>query len=92
MKKSIKLTALILLSALFSCNPNHKPLKYEYTKKVIIAKRISNGSFLVAFNDGEYVNIGFGWYSCVKVGDTVVFKHYEDRPVYGYNIENPCKN
>ncbi len=92
MKKSIKLTTLILLSTLFSCRQHTGTVKYQYTKKVIIAKRISDRAYLVAFNDGEYVNIGFGWYSCVQVGDTVVFKHNEDRPIYGYDMENPCKN
>ncbi len=84
--------ALILLLTLFSCNPNQEPVKYKYTKKVIIAKRISDRSFLVAFNDGEYANIGFGWYSCVKVGDTVVFKHLEGQRALAYTIINPCKN
>lgn len=88
MKKNKICTLILLLALAFlltQCiNDNNEPKEIEYSKKVLIDKTIEVKSgraidrgysrYLLAFNDGYTKSTSFGYYSCLKIGDTVTFE------------------
>ena len=69
--------------------------------KVLIAKNIetvnatalSNGytRYKLAFSDGWTERTTFGYYSCLKIGDTIIFVKDEGESDYWYEMKQPCK-
>jgi hypothetical protein len=58
-------------------DPNKKPERKIFVYKVLIAKNIEyeeQTHYALAFNDGTTEYTGFGFYSCLLIGDTVPFQ------------------
>ena len=92
---------LVTLILLVSCN-QPKPSKpiYIETYKILIAKNIetvnatalSSGytKYLLAFNDGWTQKTSFGYYSCLKIGDTIKFTKKEGDADYWLRMLPNC--
>ena len=86
----MKKLLIILIIFLSSC-VEKPPVKIVHSKKVLIAKTIAldNGRYycLLAFNDGYTETTSFGYYSCLQIGDTVLFEKAENRTYWNMKAE-----
>jgi len=87
----------LLAGVLSSCGELKKTPKAKIIKKerVLIdkIKTVSDSytGFLLAFNDGYTKETTFGYYSCLQIGDTVLFVKNEGEADYWYKMKPDCK-
>lgn len=88
----IKLTYILLIIFITSCNNSKVEIEYEYEQKVVNAKMIGirdcNTAYYIAYTDGKTDIVDFGFYSKFEVCDTVCFKREKDWFWYIVNCDN----
>lgn len=93
---------LITIGLFMSCEHKPKPIPETVeVNKILIAKSATvinatafdNGytKYLLAFNDGWTERTSFGFYSCLKVGDTILFTKDKGDDDYWLRMQPKCE-
>jgi hypothetical protein len=91
----------LLFICLASCSQKERPNpKQVESLKVLMAKNIetvnatalSSGytRYMLAFSDGWTERTSFGYYTCLKIGDTIRFVKDENESDYWYEMKPNC--
>lgn len=85
---------IFLILTITSCEVNTQNTNYDETYKKLINKttfdKINKRVYTLAFDDGTTYNTSFGYYSCIEIGDTVLFVKPTKNSIM-YIMQPKCK-